>query len=466
MNVTELAAQVQGQVQTARSLSEAALVRLQDAAPLNAEAWCVPDAALVQADAVDRLCSMQKDAGPLAGVPVAVKANIAVEGMPMDCASASLVGYVATATARAAYLLQNAGAVVLCGANMDELAIGTTGANSVHGATGNPKLPGHVPGGSSSGSAALVAAGVVPLALGTDSGGSVRQPAAWCGVVGAVGTWGRISRSGVMAHASSFDRVGVLGRRVADAALAMEVLSGPDSQDASAALRDVPVLLKAASLGVEGLKIGVLRQAQDMADPVVAGAVQSTLEGLRDQGAILKELSLPELNIALPCYQVLAAVEALSNLARIDGMRFGPRGQGESFHQALRHARSAGFGPAVKQRLLFGSYLAEHQQDLVEPSRQFREQLKLSLFMLLGEVDAIVLPTTAGLPLKVGEQDGGMSDALTVLSSLAGVPAISVPVGREPGQAIGAQVLSRIWDERSAFRVAGAIESLTDSALG
>ena len=462
MNLTELAAQVQGRVLSARSLSEAALVRLQDAGPLNAVAWCVPDAARVQADAVDRLCSMEKDAGPLAGVPVAVKANIAVEGMPMDCASASLAGYLAPSTARAFYLLQNAGAVLFCGANMDELAIGTTGTNSVHGATGNPSLPGHVPGGSSSGSAALVAAGVVPLALGTDSGGSVRQPAAWCGVVGAVGTWGRISRSGVMAHASSFDRVGVISQGVADAALAMEVLSGPDSQDASAALRDVPVLLKAASLGVDGLKIGVLRQAQDMADPVVAGALQATLEGLKHQGATLQELSLPELNMALSCYQVLAAVEALSSLARIDGMRFGPRGEGEAFHQALRQARSVGFGPGVKQRLLLGSYLAEHQQDVVLPSRRLREKLKQSLFIPLGQVDAIVLPTTPGLPLKVGEQDGGTSDALTALSSLAGVPAISVPIGRGC-QGIGAQVLSRLWDERSAFRVAGAIEALNRS---
>lgn len=460
MSLTELAAKVQSQELSARSLSEAALARLEAASSLNAAAWCVPDAALVQADALDRLCGMQKDAGPLAGVPVAVKANIAVEGMPMDCGSASLVGYKAPATARAAYLLQNAGAVLLCGANMDELAIGTSGAQSVHGAAGNPRHPGHVPGGSSSGSAALVAAGVVPLALGTDSGGSVRQPAAWCGVVGAVGTWGRVSRSGVMAHASSFDRVGVLSQSVADAALVMEILSGPDSQDASAAERDVPVLLKAASSGVKGMKIGVLRQAQEMADVSVREATQATLEGLQRQGATLRELSLPELELALPCYQVLAAVEALSNLARIDGMRFGLRAQGESFQQALRQARSAGFGPQVKQRLLLGSYLSEHSGELIEPSRRLREFLKLALFQLLGQVDAIVLPTTPGLPHRVGAEDGGTSDALTVLSSLAGVPAISVPIGSAGELPVGAQVLSRLWDERSAFRVAGAIESL------
>ena len=460
MSLTELAAQVQSQSQSARSLSEAALARLEAASGLKATAWCVPDAALIQADALDRLCGMQKDAGPLAGVPVAIKANIAVEGMPMDCASASLQGYKAPATARAAYLLQNAGAVLLCGANMDELAIGTTGQYSVHGATGNPLAPGHVPGGSSSGSAALVAAGVVPLALGTDSGGSVRQPAAWCGVVGAVGTWGRVSRSGVMAHASSFDRVGVLSQSVADAALAMEILSGPDSQDASAAERDLPVLLKAASSGVEGMKIGVLKQAQAMADASVWEATQATVEGLQSQGATVKVLSLPELELALPCYRVLAAVEAISNLARIDGMRFGLKAQGEGFHQALAQARSTGFGPGVKERLLLGSYLAEHSADLVEPSRRLRAFLKLALFQLLGQVDAIVMPTTPGLPLAVGQQDGGTSDAFTVLSSLAGVPSISVPIGRVQGLPVGAQVLSRLWDERSAFRLAGAMESL------
>lgn len=458
MKVQELAAQVQAQQITARSVCTEALSRIEASRDLNASTWCVPDAALVQADAVDRLATMLKDAGPLAGVPVAVKESIAVEGMPMQCGSAALEGYVATGTARAAYLLQNAGAVVLCGANMDEFAIGTSGTSSVHGPTANPRGPEQVPGGSSSGSAALVAAGVVPLSLGTDSGGSVRQPAAWCGVVGAVGTWGRVSRAGVMAHANSMDRVGVFGRQVADAALALECISGPDTGDVSAADRDRPVLLKACEAGVKGMKIGVLRQAEVLCEPGVWSCFQRAADGLVDQGAQLRDIEIAHLELALDCYRVLASVEALSNLARIDGMRFGAQ-QGEGdFASVLRATRSAGLGPKVKQRLLLGSYLAEHETDLVEPARRLRAQIKLSLFRALGEVDAVLLPTTPGVALDRGAPDDGRSDALTVLSSLAGVPAVSVPCGQVEGRWVGAQVLSRLWDEKSAFQVAGAIE--------
>ncbi len=460
MNVQELAAQVQAQERSARSLCDQALDRLDQAQALNAATWCVPDAARVQADAVDRLASMLKDAGPLAGVPVAVKESIAVEGMPMQCGSAALEGYLATGTARAAYLLQNAGAVVLCGANMDEFAIGTSGASSVHGPTGNPHGPDQVPGGSSSGSAALVAAGVVPLSLGTDSGGSVRQPAAWCGVVGAVGTWGRVSRAGVMSHASSMDRVGVFGREVADAALALECISGPDTSDASAADRDRPALLKACHAGVQGMKIGVLSAAEGLCAPELWACFQGAAEGLADQGALIRDVDVEHLGLALDCYRVLASVEALSNLARIDGMRFGQREGTGDFAAVLRATRSAGLGDAVKQRLLLGSYLAEHSEDLVEPARRLRAQIKLSLFRALGEVDAVLLPTTPTLALDKGAPDDGRSDALTVLSSLAGVPAVSVPCGQVAGRWVGAQVLSRLWDEKSAFQVAGAIASL------
>lgn len=461
MNASEHRQALLSGAQSARELTVAAQARLDAAAELNASTWTRPDAALVQADALDRLVGMGKPVGPLAGVPFAVKENLAVEQRPHTGGSRVLEGHRAQLTARAVYLLQHAGAIALCGANLDELGIGVDGQSGAAGPTLNPRCPERVPGGSSAGSAALVAAGVVPIALGSDSGGSVRQPASHCGVVGLVGTWGRVSRSGLIGHANSMDRVGVLAGCVRDAALALECISGADAQDPSAAQREIPALAAATERGAQGLRIGVVAEAVSLSSPAVRSALESAVQALQAVGASVSERNLPLLSLGLPAYKAIAAVEAASNLARLDGLRFGTSVEGAELSEGVAALRTRTLGAQVQDRILLGTTLSQEPERsrLLEPALRVREAMRAELFKAFGQVDLLLLPTAPTEPWLLGEgaEAAEEADLFCAPASLAGLPAISVPTART-GAPIGVQLIAPLWDEATLIAAAAALE--------
>jgi aspartyl-tRNA(Asn)/glutamyl-tRNA(Gln) amidotransferase subunit A len=406
--------------------------------------------------------------GPLAGVPVAVKDNLVTTDLPTTCASKLLEGYVSPYAATVVRKLAAAGAVVVGKTNLDEFAMGSSTENSAFGPTRNPADPGRVPGGSSGGSAAAVAAGLVPLALGSDTGGSVRQPAAFCGVVGIKPTYGRVSRYGLVAFASSLDQVGTFGRTVRDASMLLEVVAGHDPRDATSAPQPVPELVAAVGRGVAGLVVGVPKEYMpDTLDPAIRGLVDEALARLRDAGAEVREVSLPHSSYAIPAYYVLAPAEASSNLSRYDGVRYGVRRAGTGMGEMVEATRSAGFGDEVKRRILLGTFaLSAGYHDQYYGTAQRARRLISEDFraVFAGGVDALFTPTTPGPAFALGEHTDDpvamyLSDVFTVTANLAGIPAVSLPIGTVDGLPIGGQVLAPWWAEETMLAVAGALES-------
>ncbi|MDA0312275.1 MAG: Asp-tRNA(Asn)/Glu-tRNA(Gln) amidotransferase subunit GatA [Gemmatimonadetes bacterium] len=404
--------------------------------------------------------------GLLAGVPVAVKDNLATRDLPTTCGSKILEGYQSPFEATVVRRLREAGAVLVGKTNMDEFAMGSSTENSAYGPTRNPAALDRVPGGSSGGSAAAVAAGYVPIAVGSDTGGSVRQPASFCGVVGIKPTYGRVSRYGLVAFASSLDQVGTFGRTVHDAALALQAISGHDPRDATSADREVPDFANVVHGGMSGMVVGVPREyVPETLDAGIRRLVEESLERLRGLGATVKSVSLPHTRFAIPAYYVLAPAEASSNLARYDGVRFGERGAGGDIGAMYESTREA-FGPEVKRRIMLGTYALSsgYYDQYYGTAQRARALIAQDFEHAFCDVDVLFTPTAPTPAFRIGERVADpvsmyLSDVFTVTANLAGIPGMSVPIGRIDGLPIGGQFLAPWWEESTMLRAAGALES-------
>lgn len=425
--------------------------------------------ALAQAERVDEAVRAGKPLGALAGVPVAIKDVLATKGVETTSGSKILAGWHPPYDATVVAKLEAAGAVVLGKLNCDEFAMGSSNENSAYKPVRNPRALDRVPGGSSGGSAAAVAAGLCVASLGTDTGGSIRQPAAFCGVVGVLPTYGRVSRYGLIAFGSSLDRVGPLTRSVEDAAVMMEVLAGPDPMDATASDAPVPSYSAELARGVEGLRIGVPEEYfGEGLDPEIRAAVERALDGLRAAGCTIHKVSLPHTKYAVPTYYVIATAEASSNLSRMDGVRFGLRAAGANTLSAMfRETRDEGFGAEVKRRILLGTYVlsAGYYDAYYRKGQQVRTLLTQDFLQAFGQVDALVCPVTPTPAFKFGEKTDDplkmyLEDIYSVAASLAGICGLSVPAGATAaGLPVGVQVLGRHFDEATVLRVGAAIEA-------
>jgi aspartyl-tRNA(Asn)/glutamyl-tRNA(Gln) amidotransferase subunit A len=408
-------------------------------------------------------------AGPLAGVPVAIKDNLCTRGIPTTAGSRILAGYRPPYTATAVARLERAGAVVVGKTNCDEFAMGSSTEHSAFGATRNPWDPDRTPGGSSGGSAAAVAGGLVPVALGSDTGGSVRQPAALCGIVGLKPTYGRVSRFGLLAFASSLDQVGPMAATVEDAALILSVIAGADPADATCAEGPVPDYLGALTGEIDGLRVGVPRRLLDAeADGMHAGvrrAFDAALERLAALGARVTDVELPHARYAVPVYYLIATAEASSNLARYDGVRYGARaapGPDETLASMYERTRAEGFGTEVKRRIILGTFVlsAGYYDAYYQKAQQVRTLIRRDYEEALTTVDAIAMPTSPTPAFRLGERMADplqmyLADVFTVSASLAGLPAISVPCGAADGPLpAGLQLTGRAFDEATLLRIA------------
>jgi len=405
--------------------------------------------------------------GTLTGVPVAVKDNMVTLDMPTTCGSRILEGYRSPYEATVVRRLRESGAWIVGKTNLDEFAMGSSTENSAYGPTLNPVDRTRVPGGSSGGSAAAVAAGYVSMALGSDTGGSVRQPAAFCGVVGIKPTYGRVSRYGLVAFASSLDQVGTLGRTVRDAARLLEVVAGHDPRDATSVDCPVPALVDAVDAGVEGLVIGVPQEyLPDSLDPAVRERMDAALRVLEEAGAVVRPVSLPNTELAIPCYYVLAPAEASSNLARYDGVRYGKRRGALELVEMYEETRSSGFGAEVKRRIMLGTYAlsAGYYDEYYGAAQKARTRIVRDFRHAFSDgVDVLFTPTAPTVAFSLGERtadpvDMYNSDVFTVTANLAGIPGVSVPLGHVGGLPVGGQVLAPWWQEGCMLSVAGVIE--------
>ncbi|XKH51779.1 Asp-tRNA(Asn)/Glu-tRNA(Gln) amidotransferase subunit GatA [Chryseomicrobium palamuruense] len=426
--------------------------------------------ALKQADELE--ATPFEERGPLFGLPVGVKDNIVTEGIETTASSKILEGFNPIYDATVVRKLREAGMITVGKINMDEFAMGSSNENSAYKKTKNPWNLAHVPGGSSGGSAAAVAAGEVPFALGSDTGGSIRQPAAFCGVVGMKPTYGRVSRFGLIAFASSLDQIGPITRTVEDNALLLEAISGVDEMDSTSANVEVPKFSEAIGKSIKGLRIGVPKEylGEGVSEEVRASILEA-LKVLEAQGAVWEEVSLPHSEYALATYYLLSSSEASSNLARFDGIRYGYRAEeAKNLLELYKMTRAQGFGDEVKRRIMLGTYsLSAGSYDAYYlKAQKVRTLIKQDFENVFENYDVIVGPTTPTPAFKVGEQvDDPLTmyanDILTIPVNLAGVPGISIPCGfAADGLPLGLQIIGKHFDEATIYQVASAYESATE----
>ena len=404
--------------------------------------------------------------GPLTGVMVALKDNICTKGLPTTCGSLMLKDYRSPYEATVVQRLRRAGGLIAGKTNLDEFGMGSSTENSAFGPTVNPIDRSLVPGGSSGGSAAAVAAGYVRMALGSDTGGSVRQPAAFCGVVGIKPTYGRISRYGLIAFASSLDQIGTIGATVLEASLLLEIVSGHDARDSTSAQKPVPSYKDAVVEGVEGMVIGIPTEYfPEQLDPSVRALLDEACERLIDAGAEVRPVSLPHTEFAIPCYYVLATAEASSNLARYDGVRFGVRVPAEGLERMYEGTRG-NFGSEVKRRIMLGTYVLSsgYYDAYYGTAQRTRASIAHDFKTAFSEVDVLFTPTSPTPAFPLGERVLDpvamcLSDVFTVTANLAGIPGLSVPIGTVGGLPLGAQLLGPWWGENHIIAAAGALEA-------
>ena len=411
-----------------------------------------------------------EERGPLFGLPIGVKDNIVTEGIETTCASKILEGFNPIYSATVVEKLREAGMVTVGKVNMDEFAMGSANENSAIKKVHNPWDFDRAPGGSSGGSAAAVAAGEVPFTLGSDTGGSIRQPAAFCGVVGMKPTYGRVSRYGLVAFASSLDQIGPITRNVRDNALLLEAIAGVDEHDSTSANVVVPSYVDQLTGDIKGLKVAVPQEylAEGVSEGVKA-QVLAAIEKLKELGATVDTVSLPHSKYALAAYYIISSSEASSNLSRFDGIRYGFRAEADNLEDLYLQTRAQGFGDEVKRRIMLGTYsLSAGTYDAYyKKAQQVRTLIKQDFDKVFEEYDVIVGPTTPTTAFKLGENlDDPMTvyanDILTVPINLAGVPAISIPCGFDNNMPVGLQIIGKYFEEGTIYRVADAFEKATD----
>jgi aspartyl-tRNA(Asn)/glutamyl-tRNA(Gln) amidotransferase subunit A len=467
--VEEIARRVRAREVAAAEVLESCLARTARVEPLVAAYLEVfEEEARARAAELDRRIAAGEDPGPLAGVPVALKDNLNLEEHALTCASRILAGYVAPYTATAVERLLAAGAVPVGRANMDEFAMGSSCENSAYQTTRNPWDLRAVPGGSSGGPAAAVAAGSVPLSLGSDTGGSIRQPAALCGVVGVKPTYGRVSRYGLVAFASSTDQIGPIARNVRDAALGLRVIAGEDARDSTCAAEPVEDYLQGIDDGIAGLRIGVIREVDHAGlGGAPAADWHRSLDRLAAAGAELVEVSVPSIDAAIAVYYVIATSEASANLARFDGVRYGRRAaEADNLIDLYFDSRSEGFGAEVKRRIMLGTFALSsgYYEAYYGRARGVLEGMRRELAAAFEAADAVVVPTSPTGAFRIGEKADDplamyLNDIFTTPASLAGLPAVAVPSGLDDeGLPLSLQVMGRPFGEATVFRIARAFE--------
>ena len=421
------------------------------------------------ADATRLLRDDPANAGPLCGIPVALKDVLCVEGTPTTAGSLIIESFTPPYTATAVERLLAAGAVPVGKTNCDEFAMGSSTENSAFGRTGNPWDVERVPGGSSGGSAAAVAAGMVPVSYGTDTGGSIRQPASLCGIVGFKPTYGRVSRYGLIAFASSLDQVGPFAHTVEDAAVAYTAVAGHDPRDSTSVRDPLDDAVAALGAGVAGMRLGVPREY--MGEGLEAGVrerVTEAIEVLRSAGALIEEVSLPSTDLGLSTYYIIAPAECSSNLARYDGVRFGRRAESSGVTEMMLRTRDEGFGREVKRRVMLGTYALSsgYYDAYYRRAQKVRTLIAREFDSVFASVDALVCPTSPKVAFVAGAiQDPiemYLNDALTIPVNLAGLPGMSLPCGFHDGLPVGLQVIAPRLQDARVFRVAAAYESLTE----
>lgn len=472
MSARGLAAAVRSGERSARSVVDEHLETIRSGEPeIHAFNLVLADEALAAADEVDRRVAAGEDPGPLAGVPVALKDNLCTRGVPTTCSSRILEGWLPPYDATVVERLAAAGAVVVGKTNLDEFAMGSSTENSAFGVTRNPLDLTRVPGGSSGGSAAAVAAGFAPLALGSDTGGSIRQPAALCGVVGVKPTYGAVSRYGLVAFASSLDQIGPFARTVSDAALLLEAIGGHDPRDSTSIPEPAASLTEVLDRGVEGLRIGVIEELSGDGLEGIADDVRSRLgeaaSALGEAGATVETTSVPSTVYGLSAYYVIAPAEASSNLARYDGVRYGLRVDAPNAGDMNTATRTAGFGDEVKRRIMLGTYAlsAGYYDAYYGKSQKVRTLIVQDFARAYEEFDLLLCPTAPTTAFPIGEKTADpmtmyLNDVCTIPSNLAGHPAMSVPFGvGDDGMPVGVQILAPAMGEPTMFQAAAVLEA-------
>ncbi len=466
----ELAAAVRaGDRKAANVVEEHLAVVVDREAELRACNLVTADSARELANAVDTAVARGDDPGPLAGVPIVLKDNLCTRGVPTTCSSRILEGWRPPYTATVVDRVIAAGAIPIAKTNLDEFAMGSSTENSAFGATRNPRDPTRVPGGSSGGSAAAVAAGYAPIGLGSDTGGSIRQPAALCGVVGVKPTYGLVSRYGLVAFASSLDQIGPFATTVSDAALLLDVIAGHDPADSTSIPERRERLLPVVDLGVDGLRVGIVEELTDAegVQPEILSAVEQAGLALEKAGATVDRVSVPSAVYGLSAYYLIAPAEASSNLARYDGVRYGLRVDADDAASMNARTRDAGFGPEVKRRIMLGTYAlsAGYYDAYYGQAQRVRTLIIRDFARAYADFDVLLSPTSPTVAFELGAKTAEpltmyLSDVCTIPTNLAGHPAMSVPYGAgEAGLPIGVQVLAPALGESVMFRAARVLES-------
>ncbi len=467
MTVLEIAAAVAEGKKTALEVTQESLAKIAELNPrLNALVEVFEADALAQAKAVDAKRSRGEKLGPLCGVPVAIKDNILYKGHHATCCSKMLANYVASYTSTVVEKLLAADAVIIGRANMDEFAMGSTNQTSVYGPVKNPVDETRVPGGSSGGSAAAVASGMVPVALGTDTGGSVRQPAGFCGIVGIKPGYGRISRYGVIAFSSSADQVGVLARTVADSARVLEVLAGKDVHDSTSLDAPVPAYEKLFTADLKGLKVGLPKGFLDDLSPDIKARLDAAAQRLQELGAELVEVEVPHAKYAAPCYYIITSAEASSNLGRYDGIRYGYADNAAQDLNAYYEGSRDKFGLEVKKRLIIGTYAltSKNYEECFLKAMKVRELIRQDFKKVFTQVDLLLTPTSPTTAFKLGEHDENplslyLADLYTCQGNIGGLAGISVPFGKDKqGLPVGVQFYGPILQEEKILNAAYNLE--------
>jgi len=472
MKATEIAEKVSSGEISARSVVEHHIETINKIeSDVNAFNLVTAEQALIDADEIDSKIASGETLGPLAGVPISIKDNLCTRGVETTCSSKILEGWKPPYNATVIEKLKEAGAVIIGKTNLDEFAMGSSTENSAFGPTRNPHNLELVPGGSSGGSAAAVAAGFSPLALGSDTGGSIRQPAALCGVVGVKPTYGRVSRYGLVAFASSLDQVGPFANTVSDAALTLEVISGHDPRD-STSIPEKPLnILEVLNQGVDGMRIGVIEELSGKGlegiSPDVSSRVEEAIKVFSNAGAIVESASVPASIYGLSAYYVIAPAEASSNLARYDGIRFGPRTEAATTAETMTATRTKGFGDEVKRRIMLGTYAlsAGYYDAYYGKSQRVRTLIMNDFSKAYEKFDILISPTAPTTAFPLGDKTADpmqmyLQDVCTIPSNLAGHPAMSVPFGSgEDGMPVGIQILAPAMAEREMFQAAKVLES-------